>query len=157
MEALVLAWRRSDGGGVDFPAVEVRTVYKLMAGTLNAREVGSELRALASKGVVVLNDDMVRCGLEGSGGVANPSPVEGERDDGAVDGGGAGTVGLRSSGGDGKKRRRLQRTGGCGLSDGDDNNDGPGRGKRQTASFKSSTTYCESDQEDDVNGDSDWD
>ena len=157
VEALVLAWRRSDGGGVDFPAVEVRTVYKLMAGTLNAREVGSELRALASKGVVVLNDDMVRCGVEGSGGVANRSPGEGERDDGAVDGGGAGTVGLRSSGGDGKKRRRLQRTGGRGLSDGDDNNDGPGRGKRQTASFKSGTTYCESDQEDDVNGDSDWD
>ena len=157
MEALVLAWRRSDGGGVDFPTVEVRTVYKLMAGTLNAKEVRGELKALASTGVVVLSNDTVRCGLERGGGATNSSSVEGGRNGVAVDGCGSGTAGPRSGGGDGKRRRRPQRTSGSGLGDGANNNGGLGRGKRQAVSLSAGTTYCESDQGADVSGESDWD
>ena len=51
VETMVSAWRRADEGGVEFPTVEARTVYKLMAGTLNARAVMEELKGLCSMAI----------------------------------------------------------------------------------------------------------
>ena len=136
------------------PAVGRMVVYRAMQGTMTAKQVAAELKTLAREGLVVVDGDGLRCGVERearcatTGDTATVEPVS------SVDGSGGARRGVKRS----RVRPEGRDAWGTSEETGETGEDsaGVGRGRRARGRRRTTASYVESEQESDSSGADDW-
>ena len=136
------------------PAVGRMVVYRAMQGTMTAKQVAAELKTLAREGLVVVDGDGLRCGVERearcatTGDTATVEPVS------SVDGSGGARRGVKRS----RVRPEGRDAWGTSEETGETGEDsaGVGRGRRARGRRRTAASYVESEQESDSSGADNW-
>ena len=152
LRALTEAWdRAAQEGGEVRPAVERMAVYRAMKGTMAAKQVAAELRTLAREGLVVVDGDGLRCGVEREGRNAATGDTAAVEPVTSVDGAGEARRGAKR----GREGHRTSETGDESGESREDSADG-GRGRRARRRRQVKASYAESEQESESSGADDW-
>ena len=155
LRALADAWAEAaQENGEVRPAVRRMAVYRAMKGTMAAKQVAAELKTLAREGLVVVDGDGLRCGVEREASNAATDDTAAVEPVTSVDG----TGGARRGAKRGRGSSEGHGTGETGEESGETREDladaGRGRGVRRLQ--RTTASYAESEQESDSSGADNW-